>query len=137
MTPAQECGMILCLAVIVASIGGVFYLSMGDQDPDHVESIINVERFDMTLVSDEENARIVMCDFLFSIDQRVPVIVGGDIANATIPKGAFYSAGEATVVRGTSLFVLNEPAASGDEVEILIRHGASETAVTATLGAAT
>ena len=134
MTPAQECGMILCLAVIVASIGGVFYLSMGDQDPDHVESIINVERFDMTLVSDEENARIVMCDFLFSIDQRVPVTVGGDIANATIPKGAFYSAGEATVVRGTSLFVLNEPAAPGDEVEILIRHGASETSVVVEVG---
>ena len=125
--------------LLVTSLGCVFYL-VQDQDYGESsinESIINVERFDMTLVSDEENARIVMCDFLFSIDQRVPVIVGGDIANATIPKGAFYSAGEATVVRGTSLFVLNEPAASGDKVEILIRHGTSETAVTATLGAAT
>ena len=115
-------------------IGAVYMVT---SDRYNAESIINVERFDLTLLSDEDNARIVICDFLFSIDQRVPVIVSGDIANATIPKGAFYSAGEATVVRGTGMFVLNEPAAPGDEVEILIRHGTGETAVTVTLGAAT
>ena len=98
-----------------------------------------MERFDLTLLSDEDNARIVECDFLFSIDQdkSVPVVMGGDIANATLPSGAFYSAGDATVVRGTTTFVLNEPAAPGDEVEIMIWHGINKTTVTATLRAAT
>ena len=31
------------------------------------------------------------------------------------------------------MFVLKEPAAPGDDVEILIRHGAGETAVAATV----
>ena len=127
--------------LLVVSLGSVFYLFQA-QDYGELsinESTINVERFDLTLLSDEDNARIVECDFLFSIDQdkRVPVIIGGDIANATLPSGAFYSAGGATVVRGTTTFVLNEPAAPGDKVEIMIWHGINKTAVTVILEAAT
>ena len=121
-------------------MGGVLYLTIGDQDQDHDhdESIINVERFDLTLVSDADNARIVSGNFLFLIDKRVTVTVGGDILNETMSKRDFYSsAGNATVVRGTDLFVLNEPAEPGDVVEIMIWHGINKTVVTATLGAAT
>ena len=75
---------------------------LASYDHEYIEPNINVERFDLTLVSDSEDARIVEGDFLFSIDQRVTVMVGGDIVNATIPRGAFYSAGDATVVRGTA-----------------------------------
>ena len=121
-------------------MGGVLYLTIGDQDQDHDhdESIINVERFDLTLLSDEDNARIVSGNFLFLIDKRVTVTVGGGILNETMSKRDFYSwAGNATIVSGTDLFVLNEPAEPGDVVEIMIWHGINKTAVTATLGAAT
>ena len=117
-------------------MGGVIYLTTGVQD--HLESTINMERFDLTLVSDADNARIVSGNFLFLIDKRVTVTVGGDILNETMSKRDFYSwAGNATIVRGTDLFVLNEPAAPGDKVEIIIWHGINKTVVTATLGAAT
>ena len=125
---------------IVVTLVAIFCVHMllviGDQD--HVETIINVERFDLTLVSDADNARIVSGNFLFLIDKRVTVTVGGDILNETMSKRDFYSwAGNATIVRGTDLFVLNEPAAPGDEVEIMIWHGTDKTAVTVTLEAAT
>ena len=124
---------LLFSAVLI--IGAVYMVT---SDRYNAESIINVERFDLMLLSDEDNARIVSGNFLFLIDQRVPVTVGGDISNETISKRDFYSsAGNATVVRGTDLFVLNEPAAPGDEVVIMIWHGISETAVTVTLRAAT
>ena len=123
----------------MVTLVAIFYihvlLVMGNQDP--IESTINVERFDLTLLSDAENARIVSGNFLFLIDKRVTVTVGGDILNETMSKRDFYSAGDATVVRGTTIFVLNEPAAPGDEVEIIIWHGTDKTALTVTLGAAT
>ena len=133
MTPGDKV-LVIVISVLfsfLACLGGVIYLTAGDRD--HVESIINVERFDLTLLSDAENARIVSGNFLFLIDKRVPVTVGGDISNETISKWNFYSAGNATIVRGTDLFVLNEPAAPGDEVDIMIWHGTNKTAVTATL----
>ena len=134
MTPGDKV-IVIVLSVLfsfLACLGGVIYLTAGDRDP--VESTINVERFDLTLLSDAENARIVSGNFLFLIDKRVPVTVGGDIANETISRWNFYSAGNATIVRGTDLFVLNDPTAPGDEVEILIRHGASETMIVAEVG---
>ena len=131
---------LLIILLLAISLGSAFYLVQA-QDYGEVsinESTINMERFDLTLVSDADNARIVECDFLFSIDQdkRVPVIIGGDIANATLSSGAFYSAGDVTVVRGTTTFVFNEPAEPGDEVEIMIWHGINKTAVTVILEAA-
>ena len=114
---------------------GMVYMVTSDHH--NAESIINVERFDLTLLSDEDDARVVSGNFLFLIDKRVPVTVGGDIANETMSKRDFYSsAGNATIVRGTDLFVLNEPAESGDEVEIMIWHGINKTAVTVILEAA-
>ena len=138
MTPDEKAqGIVLSIVVaLVAIFCAYVILFMGVQDP--VESIINVERFDLTLVSDADNARIVSGNFLFLIDKRVTVTVGGDILNETMSKRDFYSsAGNATIVRGTDLFVLNEPAAPGDKVEIIIWHGLNKTAVTATLEAAT
>ena len=137
MTPGDNVIVIVLFVLfsLLACLGGAIYLTAGDRD--HVETIINVERFDLTLLSDEDNARIVSGNFLFLIDKRVPVTVGGDISNETISRWNFYSAGNATIVRGTDLFVLNEPAAPGDVVEIMIWHGNNKTAVTATLGAAT
>ena len=126
---------VIAITVIVPAI--VLFSVSSIDSPHNVESNIHMERFDLTLVSDTEDARIVEGDFPFSIDQEVPVTVGGDVVNATIPSGAFYSAGDATVVPGIAMFVLKESAAPGDEVEILIRHGASETTVTAMLEAAT
>ena len=121
-------------AVFIAIIVGVIVVLGVFSDHLHnVESNIHVERFDLMLVSEAKDARIVICDFLFLIDKEVPVTVGGDMVNALIPIEAFFSAGDVEVVKGSRIFVLKEPAAPGDEVEILIRHGANETAVTATV----
>ena len=105
--------------------------------PNFEESSIRVDRFDVTLVSGSDGAHIVRCDFLFSVDRFVPVSIGGDIKDTNIRWGHMAPPSDSYVVRHGGLFALKEPAAPGDEVEILIRHGGSETAVTATLEAAT
>ena len=105
--------------------------------PNFEESSIRVDQLDVTLVSDSDGAHIVQCDFLFSIDRFVPISIGGDIEDTDIRWRGMVPLSDAYVVRNGGLFVLKEPASAGDEIEIVIRHGGSETAVTATLGAAT
>ena len=102
--------------------------------PNFEESSIRVDQFDVTLVSDSDGAHIVRCDFLFSIDRFVPVSIGGDIEDTDIRWGWMAPPSDAYVVRHGGLFVLKEPASAGDEVEIVIRHGGSETLVIAEVG---
>ena len=102
--------------------------------PNFEESSIRVDQFDVTLVSDSDGAHIVRCDFLFSIDRLVPVSIGGDIENTDIDWEWMAPPSDAYVVRHGGLFVLKEPASAGDEIEIVIRHGGSETTVIAEVG---
>ena len=105
--------------------------------PNFEESSIRVDQLDVTLVSDSDGSHIVRCDFLFSIDKLVPISIGGDIKDTDIRWGGMVPLSDAYVIRNGGLFALKEPASAGDEIEIVIRHGGSETAVTATLRAAT
>ena len=105
--------------------------------PHFEESSIRVDQLDVTLVSDSDGSHIVRCDFLFSIDKLVPISIGGDIEDTDIRWMGLGPLSDAYVIRNGGLFVLKEPASVGDEIEIVIRHGGSETTVTATLLAAT
>ena len=97
--------------------------------PNFEESSIRVDQFNVTLVSGSDGAHIVRCDFLFSIDRFVPVSIGGDIEDTNIRWGWMAPPSDAYVVRHGGLFALKEPASAGDEVNILIRHGGSQTEV--------
>ena len=125
---------VLCVALLVTVIIAIFVTIIY---PNFEESSIRVDQFDVTLVSDSDGAHIVRCDFLFSIDRFVPISIGGGIEGTDIRWGWMAPPSDAYVVRHGGLFALKEPASAGDEIEIVIRHGGSETAVTATLRAAT
>ena len=100
------------------------------------QSAIHIEQMDLALVSSGSNTRIVQADILFSIDKRVPVFVDGGIEATEIRWQNMPHYSEAHVVRHSGLFTLKEPAAPGDEVEILIRHGSNETRIVAEVGGA-
>ena len=118
---------VLPVAVVIGLLVLIVY-------PNFEESNIRVDQFDVTLVSDSDGAHIVRCDFLFSIDRFVPVSIGGDIEDTEIYWGWMAPPSDAYVVRHGGLFVLKEPASAGDEIEIVIRHGGSETTVIAEVG---
>ena len=104
--------------------------------PHFAESSINVDQFDVTLVSDSDGAHIVRCDFLFSIDRFVPISIGGDIEDTDIRWEWMVPPSDAYVVQHSGLFALKEPASVGDEIEIVIRHGESETMIVVEVGGA-
>ena len=104
--------------------------------PNFEESSIRVDHFNVTLVSDSDGAHIIRCDFLFSIDRFVPISIGGDIEDTDIRWGWMAPPSDAYVVRHDGLFVLKDPASVGDEIEIVIRHGGSETSIVVEVGGA-
>ena len=104
--------------------------------PHFEESSIRVDQLDVTLVSDSDGAHIVRCDFLFSIDKLVPISIGGDIEDTDIRWMELGPLSDAYVIRNGGLFALKEPASVGDEIEIVIRHGGSETSIVTEVGKA-
>ena len=86
------------------------------------------------------DSAIVHAEIVIVVDRNVKLILGGGVADLRLDKISGATNIELNDVKAVSYdgpLVLNGPASAGDEIELVIRHGASETAVTATLEAAT
>ena len=82
------------------------------------------------------DSAIVHAEIVIVVDRNVQLILGGDVTDLrldTISGATNIELNDVKAVSYDGPLVLNGPASAGDEVEILIRHGGSETAVTAVL----
>ena len=105
-------------------------------------SSIEVKSAQLAMVGDGQTSDTVHGNIVFVVDKNARLLLAGDVQEVellwwdsstdriAVKDGAY-------LISYDGPLLLNGPASVGDEIELVIRHGASETAVTATLEAAT
>ena len=136
-------GSILLLALVIGVMFGAFFsFVMVIVVPFHyaTDSTIIGQTVRLTEFMPGTDSAIVHAEIVIVVDRNVKLILGGGVADLRLDKISGATNIELNDVKAVSYdgpLVLNGPASAGDEIELVIRHGASETAVTATLEAAT
>ena len=108
----------------------------------HGVSSIDVKLVKLSMIGDGQTSDIVHCNMVFTVDKMARLLLTGDVrevdliwSERTIDRIVVNDG--VSIISYDGLLLLNEPASAGDEIEIVIRNGGSETAVTAILEAAT
>ena len=110
-------------------IGVVSALAVYDHVAGHAESEISVEAVRLLFVSDAPESAVVHGSLLFSVTPSVLVEFGGDVKSMSITadNSDIIYVDETKIVRYDGLLALKEPVSAGDEIDLVIRHGGSET----------
>ena len=137
--PASAVVMLLLIAFV--AIMGVYAIIIFFESTYGVSSI-EVKSVRLAMVGDDKTSDTVHGNIIFTVDKRANLLLTGDVwevellwSDSRIDPIAVKDG--VSIISYDGLLILNEPASAGDEVEIVIRNGGSETSVTATLGAAT
>ena len=129
------------LLVVIVAIIIVYGIIITFEFTDGASSI-EVKSAQLAMVGDGQTSDIVHGNIVFVVDKNARLLLAGDVQEAellwrdsstdriAVKDGAY-------LISYDGLLLLNGPASVGDEIEIVIRHGGSETTVTATLEAAT
>ena len=123
----------IALLVIVVVVSIIIYFEF-----TYGVTSINVKLIELVIVGDGQTSDTVHGNIVFTVDKRVKLLLAGDVweldmlwSDSKIDTIAVKD--RVSLISYDGFLILNEPASAGDEVEILIRNGGSETAVTATL----
>ena len=108
----------------------------------HGVSSIEVKSVELAMVGDGQTSDTVHANIVFTVDKTARLLLAGDVLEVELPLSGngidrIAVKDGAYIISYDGTLLLNEPASAGDKVEIVIRNGGSETAVTATLGAET
>ena len=120
---------VIFIMFCVFVIGVVSALAVYDHVAGHAESEISVEAVRLLFVSDAPESAVVHGSLLFSVTPSVLVEFGGDVESMSITAynaDIIYADGT-KIVRYDGLLALKEPVSAGDEIDLVIRHGGSET----------
>ncbi len=130
----------VCSMIAITAIIGAYGIII-DFEQTHGVFSIEVKSVELTMVGDGRTSDAVHCNMVFTADKTARLLLTGDVREMKLPwsgsgiERTTLSDG-ARVISYDGLLLLNEPASAGDEIEVVIRYGGSETAVTATLEAA-
>ena len=121
-------------AIVLAIIFFMASPVSGDADLD-------VEGIRLTAFHDGAGIDIVDAEILLTVSRPVVVLLEGDIKTKPLFDGQPYKkwvtpSGDGLVIHYEGLLELTETKSVGDEIEIVIRHGGSETRIVAEVGGA-
>ena len=142
MVSMPDAGTVALFSVIALLVIVVSFAIMFGFDFTYGDTSIDVKLIELVIVGDGQTSDIVHGNIIFTVDKRSKLLLTGDVWEVNM----LWSDSKIDTIAvkdGVSLIsydgflILNEPASAGDDVEILIRNGGSETAVTATLGSET
>ena len=142
MVSMPDAGTVILFSLIAVLVIVVSFAIMFGFDFTYGDTSIDVKLIELVIVGDGQTSDIVHSNIIFTVDKRSKLLLTGDVwevnmlwSDSRIDIIAIND-GE-SIINYNGLLILNEPVSVGDEVEILIRNGGSETAVTATLVAET
>ena len=126
-------GGIIAAGVIAVAI--IFFTT----SPVSGNADLDVEGIRLTAFHDGAGIDIVDAEILLTVSRHVKVLLEGDVKTKTLFGGALYTAGversgDGLIIHYKGLLELTETKSVGDEVEILIRHGAGETRIITEIG---
>ena len=141
MVSMPDAGTVILFSLIAVLVIVVSFAIMFGFDFTYGDTSIDVKLIELVIVGDGQTSDIVHSNIIFTVDKRSKLLLTGDVwevnmlwSDSRIDIIAIND-GE-SIINYNGLLILNEPVSVGDEVEILIRNGGSETTVTATLDAA-
>ena len=100
-------------------------------------SNLDVESIRLTPFHGKTESGVIHGEIVLTVDRKIRTLLEGDIVEMDflhIDGQNLVQSGEGYIIYYSGPIQLVEPKSVGDEVNILIRHGGSETAVTATMG---
>ena len=125
------------IAIMVIVVAGSLIIYF---DQTYGISLIDVKLAKLSMVGDGQTSDTVHANIVFTVDKTARLLLTGDVLEVELPwSGSSIDRialkDGAYIISYDGTLLLNEPASAGDKVEIVIRNGGSETAVTAILGA--
>lgn len=125
---------ILLMAVIIGSVVGTLWIEFDFKDG---ASNLDVESIRLTPFHGKAESGVIQGEIVLTVDRKIRILLEGDIVEMEFwytDRQNMVPSGEGYIIYYFGPLQLVEPKSVGDEVNILIRHGGSETAVTATVG---
>ena len=127
------------IAIMVFVVAGSLIIYF---DQTYGISLIDVKLAKLSMVGDGQTSDTVHANMVFTVDKTARLLLAGDVLEVELPWSGsgidrIALKDGAYIISYDGPLLLNEPASAGDKIEIVIRNGGSETAVTATLGAET
>ena len=104
--------------------------------------VIDVDSVWLEAFRDGSGINVVDAEIIIVASQHVPISLAGDIKTKRLSNGFQYGnwetrSGDGVIIHYEGLLELTESKSVGDEIEIVIRHGASETRIVAEVGGKT
>ena len=125
---------IVCILMAISALA-VIYIWESDRVIN--PSDLDVESIRLTPFHGKTESGVIHGEIVLTVDRKVRILLEGDIVEMEflhIDRQNVVQSGEGYIIYYSGPLQLVEPKSVGDEVNILIRHGGSETAVTATVG---
>ena len=118
-------------ALVAALLLGITWLDIVEFE-DGVPSV-DVKMVRLVQAVEGAETDIVRAEIIFTTDIHVAATLAGDLVEEKYLQkaGAVTYMNEGMLVHYDGLLVIDEPKAAGDSVELVIRHGDSETVVIA------
>ena len=91
----------------------------------------DVEMVRLVALYDGPDINIVDAEIILTASRNTAVSFEGDVRKEAVSRNSVKFLDDGVIIRYQGLLWLTEPRAVGDEVNILIRHGASQTEVVA------
>ena len=142
MVSTPDGGTVFVLSTIALLVIAVSYAIISGFESIYGDASIEVKLAELVMVGNGQTSDTVHGNIIFTVDKTVNLLLAGDVREVELSwsgSAIDYIAVKdgAYIISYDGPLLLNEPVSVGDEIEIVIRSGGSETTVTATLGAAT
>ena len=130
----------LMILLLIIGVGGAIGLVLWDSyDYYNFPSNLDVDYVKLMPAHGGPEFNVVHCEIIFTVDKRTYISIGGDAVEKKIKYNGFLIKSELTVTPSGQGFIIHhsgplqlaDSRMIGDEVNILIRHGGSQTEVVA------
>ena len=126
---------IVCILMAISALT-VFYIWESDRVIN--PSDLDVESIRLTPFHGKTESGVIHGEIVLTVDRKVRILLEGDIVEMEfryIGRQNVVPSGEGYIIYYSGPLQLVEPKSVGDEVNILIRHGGSQTEVVAEVDA--
>ena len=126
---------IVCILTVISALA-VIYIWESDRVIN--PSDLDVESIRLTPFHGKTESGVIHGEIVLTVDRKVRILLEGDIVEMEflhIDRQNVVQSGEGYIIYYSGPLQLVEPKSVGDEVNILIRHGGSQTEVVAEIEA--